>query len=194
MNYALVRNSDGLVIGAANYATALLGGWRIPIGHSVRTLGANRIGAAYEAPAELTLSEAKQEKVFAAHYEHDARLAAGYAFIDNGAPKVASLEFNRIQVIMGIYALVIGTVLTQAGLMAAQGLPNIAMPPGDAVPFETGDGTFATLDRAEAVTLAHGVLIRLVQLRGRRNQLLASALSAVDQAALDLVDTTTGWP
>lgn len=122
-----------------------------------------------------------------------AKVQAGLSFTHNGVPRTTTLTTDRLQVVMGIYTLVISTVLTQAGIMAQQGLPDITYPPGD-VPFETKDGTIVTLTRTQAVTLAQQALGRMVLLTARRNALAREISDAPDMATLNSIDLQSGWP
>lgn len=123
----------------------------------------------------------------------NSKVQAGLSFTHNGQQRTTVLSTERLQVIMGIYALVVGTVLTQAGLMKQQGLPDVNYPPGD-IPFETKDGTIINLTRSEAVALAQQALGRMVLLTSRRNVLISEINAAGTLAALNGIDLSAGWP
>lgn len=135
----------------------------------------------------------KPRKLYALQQVYAARISAGHAFTDGTEPKVAGLTTDRMQVVMGAAVLVLFTALTDAGIMEELALPQLQWPPQD-LAYETQDGTFASLSRAEAVTLAFGILQRMVGLNGRRAALAKAIKDAQTMADLNLVPINTGWP
>lgn len=192
--YALVRDSDAIVVGLADYEKANSKGWVVPKGHSLRIpKEPTKIGATYEAPEELTLDELKREKLFEVSQQHDDLIDKGFSFTHDGEPRVASLSVSGVQIIMAIYALGIGTVMNDSDLLASLSIPPVEWPKTD-VPYKTADGTYIVLTRPQAFALAVGAFNRVAAIRFRRGMLDMAIQAAVDDKALDLIDPADGWP
>ncbi len=192
-NYALVRNADDQIVGLANYADALSRGWTVPPAYRVRLPTADAvIGGAFVPPQEVPLGDAKWEKRFDTNREFYAREGAGYTFAWNAQQRTYDIDAAGIRVIMAVFIRAKAQRLSDAlvALNYSDGIDPLAWAN---VPVRAREG-YTALTVKQAWELGIGAFARVAALLGRKGVLELGITAAADQAALNLIDPTTGWP